>query len=301
MSRADLYIVAAGNGSRLKADVPKALVPIVGEPCLTTTLQQIGQKFRKVFVVTNVAVQAQWLAYFRALESSYSELARLVVNVPIHSGLGDGHATLQAIIAAEKLEGSRLAQDIVVAWGDVFFQYDEIIDELLALAPIGAGFAPAVYEGSPYVSLSVNDAMQCLSAEFSKFGEKNAAGFHDQSVFRFHLPRLKKSLEDLHNALFKNGRYIASGAELSLLYSFHHLYNTADPVYVYETRYPTLSFNTVDEVADIQIKIRARWKRQRRSERPGSDSAGMPAEFSLHEPGEEESALPVPCYERSFE
>ena len=60
MALPDLYIVAAGTGSRLAADVPKALVPIADEPCLTSTLQQIGHKFRRVFVVTNILVLDQW-------------------------------------------------------------------------------------------------------------------------------------------------------------------------------------------------------------------------------------------------
>jgi len=46
--------------------VPKALVPIADEPCLTTTLQQVGRRFRKVFVVTNSLVHDQWLAYFES-------------------------------------------------------------------------------------------------------------------------------------------------------------------------------------------------------------------------------------------
>jgi hypothetical protein len=102
--------------------------------------------------------------------------------------------------------------------------------------------------------------MQCISADFSKHGESHANGFHDQSVFRFDISRLMKSLSDLHSALWKNDRYITPGGELSLLYSFHYLYNSHDPVYVYETAHPTLSFNTIEEVVDIQRDLSARWK-----------------------------------------
>src|SRR5438552_17060854 len=99
-TEADLYIIAAGNGSRLKAGVPKALVPITSEPCLNSTLQQIGSKFRRVFIATNIRANLQWKSYFLNLESTYPELAEPVVNLPIESGLGDGHATLQALIMA---------------------------------------------------------------------------------------------------------------------------------------------------------------------------------------------------------
>jgi len=266
MSSTDLYIIAAGNGSRIDVNVPKALVPIVDEPCLTTTLQQIGHKFRKVFVVTNATMHYQWRAYLQDLENTYPELAKLVVNLSIKSGLGDGHATLQGLLAAEGNE-TTLSRDIVIAWGDVFFPRAELIDELLSIICQGSGLVPAVYKTQPYVSLVVDENMRCVSAEFSKYEESYPTGLHDQSVFRFDLLRLRKSLCELHNALWKNGRYIAPGGELSLLYSFHHLYNSGDPVYVYETDYPTLSFNTVEEVATIQHEISARWRSKFRHDR----------------------------------
>lgn len=260
MSSTDLYIIAAGNGSRISVNIPKALVPIADEPCLTTTLQQIGHKFRKVFVVTSVLVQDQWDAYLQGLEVTYPELFKLIVNIAIRSGLGDGHATLQGILAAERMEDASLSQDIVIAWGDVFFPSAGLIDEMLSITPEGSGLLPAAHEINPYVSLLVDEKMRCMSADFSKYGEYHPTGLHDQSVFRFDLSRLRGSLFDLHNALWKNGRYIAPAGELSLLYSFHHLYNSSDPVYVYETQYRTLTFNTVDEVAAIQREISSRWR-----------------------------------------
>jgi bifunctional N-acetylglucosamine-1-phosphate-uridyltransferase/glucosamine-1-phosphate-acetyltransferase GlmU-like protein len=259
---ADLYIIAAGNGSRLNSTVPKALIPITDEPCLTTTLQQIALKFRKVFVVTNVLVDRQWRLYFERLLSKFPEFANQTICLAIKSGLGDGHATLQGILAAEKIEGDALSQDIVVAWGDVFIPHEEIIDELLAVAPKCSGILPVVHENSPYVSLLVDENMRCISADFSKYGEKHAAGFHDQSVFRFDLPRLKAALAILHNALWKGGRYLTPAGELSLLYTFHLLYNSGDPAYVYQTKYPTRSFNTVEEVVAIQLEISDSWRRK---------------------------------------
>jgi len=260
MATADLYIVAAGNGSRMNAKLPKALVPITDEPCLTSNLQQIGEKFRRVFIVTNVRASEAWQEYFAALDANYPELANRIVNLPIESGLGDGHATLHGLRAAEAAEGGALAEDIIVAWGDVFFKHAETIDELLMACLAGSGLLPAVHEDNPYVALLVNEHMQCVSADFAKYGESHNAGLHDQSVFRFRRHRLMTSLGEIHNALWKGRRYITPGGELSLLYSFHQLFNSGNPAYVYETRYPTLSFNTVDEVASIQREISTQWK-----------------------------------------
>jgi molybdopterin-guanine dinucleotide biosynthesis protein A len=260
MPIADLYVIAAGNGSRLNFALPKALVPIVDEPCLTTTLKQIGAKFRTVFVVTNVLAREQWYEYFRTLQADFPQLAKLVVNLPIRSGFGDGHATLQGLIAAEHASASELTEEIVVTWGDVFFPHAEIADELLSQCLRGPALFPAVLEPKPYVALQVNDEMQCVAAHFSKYGEFQASGLHDQSVFRFVRSRLRSSLCDLHSALWKGARYMTPGGELSTLYSLHHFYNRGEPAYVYETRYPTMSFNTVEEVAGIQREINVRWQ-----------------------------------------
>ena len=205
--------------------------------------------------MTSMLVRDQWCSYLRSLEDSSPELAKLISHLPIESGLGDGHATLQGLMAAEKTNDTALAQDIVITWGDVFFQHAEIIDELLSFPRKGSGLLPVVHKSNPSVSLLVNEEMQCVSAEFSKHGEHHLNGYHDQSVFRFARPTLRESLRVLHNSLWKGSRYIAPGGELSLLFALHQLYNFGDPAYVYETRYPTLSFNSVEEVTTIQERI----------------------------------------------
>jgi bifunctional N-acetylglucosamine-1-phosphate-uridyltransferase/glucosamine-1-phosphate-acetyltransferase GlmU-like protein len=255
MPHIDLYIIAAGNGSRLNAGLPKALVPICDEPCITTTLRRIGANFRKVFVVTNLLAGNQWRAYFRDLETAHPELASRTQNLPIESGLGDGHATLQGLLSAERMSAEQLPEDIVIAWGDTFFRYAQIIDELLFMPLEASGLFPVVHEKKPYVSLLADSEMRCVAVDFSKYGEHHATGFHDQSVFRFVRSRLKASLLDLHNSLWKNDRYITPGGELSLLYAVHQLYNTGDPVRLYETRYPTGSFNTLEELVAIRRGI----------------------------------------------
>lgn len=259
----DLFIIAAGKGSRMKVNVPKALVPITDEPCLTTTLQQLGSKFKNVIIVTNEDIQDQWKTYFAETKQKYSALLHNVYNVPISSGLGDGHAVLWGLANA-RAKKINVGEDIVVAWGDVFFANPEIIDELLSrpMHPWHSGVVPAVMKPNPYVTLLVDEHMDCKSADFSKYGENHPSGLHDQSVFRFERSVLLEALNALHNAFWKNGRYITQGGELSMLYVFHHLYNTERPVVVYQTDYATLSFNTPEEVAHIQMELKRKWLSQ---------------------------------------
>lgn len=255
MAITDLYIIAAGNGSRINLDIPKALAPIAGEPCLTTTLQRIGFQFSRVFIVTNILAAHHWRSYFQSLHATHRDIAERVTNLPIRSGLGDGHAALQGLLGAE--ERGEVSEEVIVTWGDAFFPQGEIVDELLSADKLGSGLLPVVLEPDPYVCLLVNEQMQCLSADFSKHGEANARGFHDQSIFRFVRSSLRASLCSLHDCLWKNGRYITPSGELTFLYAIHQLYNAGDPAYVYETQYPTLSFNTAAEISAIKERLRA--------------------------------------------
>ena len=263
-SDTDLYIIAAGKGSRMGGSLPKALVPIFdGEPNITTTLKQAAGKFSNVFVVTNEQIQEDWAKYFATLPS---ELGQNVHQISITSGLGDGHAVLAAFSKVRHLNVPTIKQseDVVICWGDAFIQYEETFTEILSKnlwQMTSSGVIPAVREENPYVTLLVDPSMKCRSADFSKYGESHPSGFHDQSLFRFKRESLINALVALNCALWKNGRYMTPGNELSLLYAFHYLYNIGDAASVFETDYPTLSFNTPDEVASIQKEISEKWKR----------------------------------------
>jgi NDP-sugar pyrophosphorylase family protein len=266
----DLYIIAAGKGSRMGGAIPKALVNITDKPCLTTTLQQIGHKFTNVFIVTNKEVDEAWMDYYVDLKKRYPELYKNVVNLSIHSGLGDGHAVMKGLDAAEGLNqyySSRglplmhVQENVIIAWGDVFFPQAEIIDELLEYQNTRySGVLPCTYESHPYVQLVSDVHRRCTHALFSKYGEVPGDGFHDQSVFLFKRSLIHATLKSLHAAMWKGNKYVTHNGELSLLYAFHYLYNMNDPAIVYETKYPTLSFNTPEEVAAIQREIDLKWR-----------------------------------------
>lgn len=266
---ADLYIICAGVGSRMSIDIPKALVKITDQPCLTTTLQQIGSKFDNVFVVTNRDVQGQWIHYYNDLSIMYPELCTNLYDVPIKSGYGDGNAVMEGLSRVKSLcyvpRQPVLSDDIVIVWGDVFFHKAEIIDEILNKS-MGdkSGLIPCVSEENPYVTLHTNGHGACISADFSKHGEINKHGWHDQSLFRFNRTILMDALNQLHLSMWKNDKYVAPSGELSLLHTFHRLFNTYQPAYVYHTAFSTLSFNTPAEVIAIQEQIDTAWKLKNR-------------------------------------
>jgi NDP-sugar pyrophosphorylase family protein len=254
----DLIIVAAGKGSRMGGNIPKALLKVGSEVCLTSTLRKIANNFDNVYVITNNAIQGVWEDYFLRVELD-AAIPHNIINVPINSGLGDGHAVLSGLTSICDSNEVKLADDVIVCWGDVYFPDSELIDELILNTSSRTGIIPVVKESNPYVTILVDDDMNCQSADFSKWNECHPNGFHDLSVFKFNSSLLHTMLDMLHCAFYKNGRYITPGGELSLLYSFHAFYNASNEecpaLKVYESDYTTYSFNTPEEVLAIENKI----------------------------------------------
>ena len=259
MKNTDLYIVAAGKGSRMGGSIPKALVPVLnGEPNISNTLRKIGHKFRNVFIIANVDVQDKWFEYLEVNE--HQPFISNVFVVPVTSGFGDGHATLQGINDATAImllndSAFKNTENIVVCWGDAFIQYEQTVDELLQMTknrPDASGVIPAVLEKDPYVTLLVNKQMDILGADMSKIGEKHPSGYHDQSIFCFDSSALASALWYCHACFWKNGRYITPGGELSILFALHFLYNVGRPASMYQTDYPTKAFNTPEELEQIR-------------------------------------------------
>lgn len=256
----NLYIIAAGKGSRMGGTLPKALVPInENEPNITTILKQTAGKFNHRYVVINERVSNAWAQYIA--DNTATGFLDDVSFISIASGLGDGHAVLTAL----GQNAPELTKEVVIMWGDVFLQHSETIDEILSKhlsLTTASGYIPSAMEQSPYVTLLTDAANKIISADFSKYGECHPSGWHDQSIFYFKRDVLVQALSSLHAALWKNGRYITPGGELSMLYAFHYLYNSDQAAVVYETDYPTLSFNTPQEVASIQKEIQEKWNKR---------------------------------------
>lgn len=265
----DLYIIAAGKGSRLGGSIPKALVPLINdEPNITTILKTIGRKFDHVFIVVNVDIESVWREYLQTL---IPELGKNVHLVPIKSGLGDGHATMCAFAATtpspyhdkeDSQNALRIstASNVMVCWGDLYIPDGAIVDEMMGQFAANdfavSGILPAIFEQNPYVALTTAKMMQCTGASFSKWGELESEGYHDQSIFLFKKESVWAALGTAYDVYWKNGKFTTPGNELSLLHTFNILYNQMEPCIVYETEYPTMSFNTVEELMHIKKELK---------------------------------------------
>lgn len=242
----DLIIVAAGDGKRMGAiTVPKVLYPVNGQPNLDRIIQHAKSSgvFNKINVIIKKTAQKQFEQHI-----SENNLENIHL-VPIDSGLGDGHALMSGLFQIEY----NCSNKQIVIWGDAYLESDDIFKELSNIDSEDAAImVPVVYENNPYVTILTNERFEIISADFSKLGETHNSGLHDQSVFLISKNIVADCLHNMHCAIWKNGRYITESKELNFLHLFHYLYNINEPAKCYITEYPTKSFNSIEEVINIE-------------------------------------------------
>jgi bifunctional N-acetylglucosamine-1-phosphate-uridyltransferase/glucosamine-1-phosphate-acetyltransferase GlmU-like protein len=240
----ELIVIAAGNGKRMgDISVPKVLYPVNGIPNLKRILDQaIDSKIiQHVHIVVKDTAYDDFEKYL--IENPFKISTAIV---PINSGLGDGHAIMTAL---ENINTDQ--EEAIVMWGDTYIEYSSTFKELIRYKCKSVTL-PVVKEDNPYVTILTDEAMKVISADFSKLGEKHLRGLHDQSVFMINKTIVLSTLKLMHNVLWKNGRYITESKELNFLHIFHYLWNINEPAICYITEYPTKSFNSIEEVKQIE-------------------------------------------------
>lgn len=238
----NLLIIAAGNGKRMGNTLrPKALFPINGKPNIEWLLESARGKFDTIYIVCKHTTASA----FKYLESDK------VVVLPINSGLGDGHAVLNAMAEIDQDESLS-----TIAWGDLHCPSPDIFDELsIYVDDICKGkkeiVVPLAIENDPYVHFTIDNESNIVAANFSKYGETTPRGLHDQSIFMGANTSFSHYLNILHTALWKNGEYVSKTGELNLLYVFHLMHNMGIPAYAHITEIIMNSYNTVNEAEKI--------------------------------------------------
>ena len=242
----ELIIIAAGNGKRMgNISVPKVLYPVNGTPNLKRILDAAIESavFDRVYVVVK---EGQYDAFEQYLLDNPFKISTVIV--PINSGFGDGHALAESLY---KINWE--SKHAVVVWGDVYIEHSMVFNELVNYVnKCDTVVVPVCKEQNPYVTILADNDMNITGADFSKLGEKHFEGLHDQSVFLINKDATSTALEAMHRVLWKNGRYISESKELNFLHVMHYLHNYAEPALCYITEYPTKSFNSIDEVKQIE-------------------------------------------------
>lgn len=244
MKNMNLLIVAAGKGSRMgNVSIPKALADVGGKPNLINTIEKLDEHFDRIFVAVNAL---QFDVFKESLRHwcCYDKVTLFVIS----SGLGSGHATLNA------MRGVSGDTPLVLTWGDVYFDNDALVCELTQQAiqqsfyTDGPLVIPCALEKQPYLSVCVDAQMFATGINL----KPTAPGFHDQSVFLCtNVDAFIQILTSMHNALWNIDHYITENGEFGFLQVVSYMYNMNKPARMYPTDNTLLGYNTPEELAKI--------------------------------------------------
>ena len=151
-------IIAAGNQTRFKTDIPKAIMPINNTTLLDINIKSMSKYTDKIYVVCSYN------------NKNYFDNYNTIV---INSGKGCGDAVLKA------LENLSNDNDCYIKWGDSL-HLDDIYNNMNINSKM---IIPVRYEKNPYVQIIANKNNKIEKVLFSKYGENITDGYHDLSIF----------------------------------------------------------------------------------------------------------------------
>lgn len=118
MMPAHIVILAAGQGSRMKSDLPKVCHPLAGEPMIRHVVRTAQSLGKEITVVVGHGAET--------VEGALSDLHDQICFVHQHEQLGTGHAVMQALPHIGEHER------VLVLYGDVPLIRPQTLQRLLA-------------------------------------------------------------------------------------------------------------------------------------------------------------------------
>jgi len=163
----DLLILAAGKGSRMNSELPKALHKTLNND---NNINNIYNMCKDLFDNIRVVINTSDVKLFG------DNINKNIDIIVISSGLGSGHA-----VKASLEDNANTSKEFCLIWGDAIVSDNTIIKELIEYPSDCA--IPVVSIKDPYVSFKCDSNLNAKSVDFSKYGETNINGLQDKCIF----------------------------------------------------------------------------------------------------------------------
>ena len=180
-----VIIPAAGMGTRMKQDMPKALTPFLDSTFLGWQLQKFRSLAHKIFVV----VAPEHLEEFKR----YRSLHDLEFEI-ITQGVGKG--SYYAVKSAMQFVTTEY---VLVCWVDQVGLSESLIIQTSNSVQIKGVDAsiPLVHKDHPYVKIHRNLAGKLTHWEYQREGNTPSSGYSDLGLFALRTPKLLKAMQSI--------------------------------------------------------------------------------------------------------
>ena len=234
-----VVIPAAGKGSRLGFEGPKAIYPVHERP-LASWVMDVFQNHCKSFVI--ITPTSGRLRIEKVLTKEFPNTELIFVEQAVASG------TAEAVLLSE---GSVQTTHVLVAWADhatIKKETAEWVMKIHASRPDATLTLATSWRKKPYISIRRNAQGQILSVDQAREGNKIAmVGENDCGFFAFARRSLFPILQEAERS------HGETTGESNLLPLFPHFEGSGDEVVSLRigTEEETLGINTPDEALQV--------------------------------------------------
>lgn len=217
-------IIAAGNQTRFKSDIPKSLWPLKnGFNSMDINTQNLSILCNKVFSVVS---------------NKNKEFFTDYNCITIESGLGCGDAIFKALDSLDLKDDDT----VIIQWGDVLHVFNTIFRFLYRCDDKKTDVLNIAVEKekNPYVAIFPNKVL------FSKYGETVEEGFHDLSLFYGNAKYILNLCKEFRNNFFNGQTYNhIHGNEFNFLDVINDIKMNLNIVELHNVKY--VDYNTIEE------------------------------------------------------
>jgi choline kinase len=177
-----VIIPAAGMGTRMEQDVPKALTPFLGTTFLGWQLQKLSSISAEIFVV----VSPEHYEIFQEYRSSHGLKFEIVKQ---NSGKGSYYAVKAAMEIVK-------AKYVVICWVDQVGLSESLITRACNGVQIEGvdALIPLIYKDQPYVKIHRTPMGKLTHWEYQREGDNPSSGFSDLGLFVLRTEKLMKAM-----------------------------------------------------------------------------------------------------------
>jgi len=237
----DAAIIVGGLNKRMNLNYPKSLIKYKnGRTNIENIIDQIRPYTKNIYIVTNEI----YLPYYEQLKITSNNI--FIKHYSAMHNLnkypnGTGEIILQFLNENNKM----LTNKLYILWGDVVINNNGIMNEFQYYQNISDFIIPVAQEENPYAYV-----ITTLNQSCQKFDYQNKHpirdGYHDMSIFMINTHLVHKYLKELYDEKIKNIKEY-NNHEFNFLDIVEYLFDhKIEPKY-FVTKYPTKSFNTIEE------------------------------------------------------
>lgn len=180
-----VIIPAAGMGTRMEQDIPKALTPFLDSTFLGWQLQKLKFLSNRIFVVV-APDQVDAFERYRSLHGLKFEIITQEV----------GKGSYYAVRAAMQFVTTKY---VLICWVDQVGLSESLLFQTANSVQVKGVDAsvPIIYKEHPYVKIHRNPAGKLTRWEYQREGDTPSSGFTDLGLFALRATKLMKAMQSI--------------------------------------------------------------------------------------------------------